>query len=120
MELVRTTGELRGEEPHPRRLVRRLERNPRHIERTVGIQASEIDDWQAYLDAGAEHFIVMTGPPFDLDPVRKLLEIGAAPPRADLGRARPYTGVSARILPIRSSSGVAEPSANSYCFSHKK
>ena len=53
----------------------RVERNPRQIERTVGIQATEIDDWQAYLDAGAEHFIVMIGPPFDLDPVRKLLEI---------------------------------------------
>lgn len=53
----------------------RLERNPRQIERTVGIQATEVDDWQAYLDAGAEHFIVMTGPPFGLDPVRKLLDI---------------------------------------------
>ena len=47
---------------------RKLERDPRQIERTVGIQATEIDDWQAYLDAGAEHLIVMTGPPFDLDP----------------------------------------------------
>ena len=54
----------------------RRQRNPRQIERTVGIQAAEIDDWQAYVDAGAEHLIVMTGPPFDLDPVRKLL----APP----------------------------------------
>ena len=53
----------------------RLERNPRQIERTVGIQATEIDDWQAYLDAGAEHFIVMTGPPFNLDPIRRLLDI---------------------------------------------
>jgi probable F420-dependent oxidoreductase len=53
----------------------RLERNPRQIERTVGIQASEIDDWQAYLDAGAEHLILMAGPPFDLDPLRRLLEI---------------------------------------------
>ena len=53
----------------------RLERDPRQIERTVGIQATEIGDWQPYLDAGAEHFIVMTGPPFDLDPVRRLLEI---------------------------------------------
>ena len=52
-----------------------LERNPRQIERTVGIQASEIGDWQAYVDAGAEHLIVMTGPPFDLDPICKLVEI---------------------------------------------
>jgi probable F420-dependent oxidoreductase len=49
-------------------------RNPREVERTVGISGGEIDDWQAYLDAGAEHLIVMTGPPFDLDPVRKLLD----------------------------------------------
>jgi probable F420-dependent oxidoreductase len=56
----------------------RVERNPRQIERTVGIQATEIGDWQAYLDAGAEHIIVMSGPPFDLDPVRKLLEIARA------------------------------------------
>jgi alkanesulfonate monooxygenase SsuD/methylene tetrahydromethanopterin reductase-like flavin-dependent oxidoreductase (luciferase family) len=53
----------------------RSERNPRHVERTVGIQATEVDDWQAYLDAGAEHIIVMTGPPFDLDPARRLLDI---------------------------------------------
>jgi probable F420-dependent oxidoreductase len=57
----------------------RVERNPRQIERTVGIQATEIGDWQAYLDAGAEHIIVMSGPPFDLDPVRKLLEIARTP-----------------------------------------
>ena len=53
----------------------KLGRNPRQIERTVGIQATEIDDWQAYLDAGAEHLIVMAGPPFDLAPTRRLLEI---------------------------------------------
>ena len=52
----------------------KLGRNPREVERTVGISGGEIDDWQAYLDAGAEHLIVMTGPPFDLDPVRKLLD----------------------------------------------
>jgi probable F420-dependent oxidoreductase len=53
----------------------KFDRNPRQIERTVGIQASEVDDWQAYLDAGAEHIIVMAGPPFDLAPARRLLEI---------------------------------------------
>ena len=58
---------------------RRLDRNPRQIERTVGIQRDRDRHWQAYLDAGAEHLIVMTGPPFDLAPVRRLLEIAAAP-----------------------------------------
>jgi probable F420-dependent oxidoreductase len=53
----------------------RLERNPSRIERTVGINANEVDDWEAYLAAGATHLIVMTGNPFDLDPVRRLLDI---------------------------------------------
>jgi hypothetical protein len=53
----------------------RLDRNPRSIERTVGINGAEVDDWQAYVDAGAEHLIVMAGPPFDLDPVRRLVDI---------------------------------------------
>jgi len=53
----------------------KLDRNPRQIERTVGIQATEIDDWEKYLDAGAEHLIVMAGPPFDMAPTRRLLEI---------------------------------------------
>ncbi len=52
----------------------KLERNPREIERTVAINAAEVDDWQAYLDAGAEHLILMAGPPFDLDPLRRLLD----------------------------------------------
>jgi probable F420-dependent oxidoreductase len=49
-------------------------RDPREIERTVAINGTEIDNWSAYLDAGANHLIVMTGPPFDLQPVRRLLE----------------------------------------------
>jgi probable F420-dependent oxidoreductase len=53
----------------------RLERNPREIERTVGISAGEVDNWEAYAEAGADHLILMTGAPFDLDPVRKLLEL---------------------------------------------
>jgi probable F420-dependent oxidoreductase len=49
-------------------------RNPKQIERTVGIRATEVDDWQAYLDAGAEHLIMMIGAPFDLAPVKRLVE----------------------------------------------
>ena len=51
----------------------RLDRKPSQIERTVAINGSEVDDWQAFLDAGAEHLIVMVGPPFDLAPVEQLL-----------------------------------------------
>jgi hypothetical protein len=51
----------------------RLDRNPRQITRTVAIQPDELDRVDAYLTAGATHFIVMVGPPFDLTPVRDLL-----------------------------------------------
>ncbi|MDQ1519973.1 MAG: hypothetical protein QOI55_1046 [Actinomycetota bacterium] len=53
-------------------------RNPNQIERTVGIGATEVDRWQDYLDAGADHLIVMTGDPFDLDAVGRLVEIAAS------------------------------------------
>jgi probable F420-dependent oxidoreductase len=52
----------------------RLGRSPRQIERTVAINPSEVDDWAAYLDAGAEHLIVMLGDPFDMSSVRSLLK----------------------------------------------
>jgi probable F420-dependent oxidoreductase len=51
----------------------RLGRNPREIERTAALQPDEVDDWHAYLDAGAQHLIVMTPSPYDLGPVRTLL-----------------------------------------------
>jgi probable F420-dependent oxidoreductase len=51
----------------------RVDRKPSQIERTVGIGATEVDDADAYVDAGADHLIVMISPPFDLEPVRRLL-----------------------------------------------
>jgi probable F420-dependent oxidoreductase len=51
----------------------KLARNPAQIERTVGIGGTEVDNWQAYVDAGAQHLIVMLGAPFDLEPVHRLL-----------------------------------------------
>jgi probable F420-dependent oxidoreductase len=55
-------------------------RDPGSIERTAAINATDVDEAtvQAFLDAGAEHLIVMTGAPFDLDPVRKLLDLARA------------------------------------------
>jgi probable F420-dependent oxidoreductase len=50
-----------------------LDRKPTQIERTVAINTSEIDTWSEYVDAGAEHLIVMSGPPFDLGPLERLL-----------------------------------------------
>jgi probable F420-dependent oxidoreductase len=51
----------------------RLDRKPSQVERTVAINTTEIDTWPAYLDARADHLIVMVGPPFDLAPVERLL-----------------------------------------------
>jgi probable F420-dependent oxidoreductase len=52
-------------------------RDPATIERTVGIQANEIENWQAYVDAGAQHLIIMSGDPFAFDAVATLLEHAA-------------------------------------------
>jgi probable F420-dependent oxidoreductase len=51
----------------------RLGRDPTEIERTVLIDADEIGDHKAYLEAGADHLIVKTGHPFDLAPAEELL-----------------------------------------------
>jgi len=51
----------------------KLGRDPAEVERTVAIQGSEVDEADAYLEAGATHVIVMTGHPFDLGPVETLL-----------------------------------------------
>jgi len=49
-------------------------RDPKAIERTVAIGAGEVDTWEAFVEAGADHIIVMTGDPFDLDAVATLRE----------------------------------------------
>lgn len=51
----------------------RLERDPREIERTVAIGAHEIDDWERFVEAGADHLILMSGHPYDLEPLERLL-----------------------------------------------
>lgn len=45
------------------------------VERTVAIQPNEVDAWEAYVEAGADHLIVMVGHPFDLDPVERLVDL---------------------------------------------
>jgi len=47
-------------------------RDPAQIERTVAINPNEVDQWEAFAEAGAQHLIVMTGDPFDLDAVARL------------------------------------------------
>lgn len=51
----------------------RVGRDPKTIERTVGIGTDEVDKLDEYLEAGADHLIVMLGPPFDFEPIEKLL-----------------------------------------------
>jgi probable F420-dependent oxidoreductase len=52
----------------------KLDRNPRQIERTVAIPPEEVDRVDSYLEAGAEHVIVMLADPFDLAPVARIVE----------------------------------------------
>jgi probable F420-dependent oxidoreductase len=52
----------------------RVGRDRSAIERTVCIHPGEVDQWPEFLDAGAQHLIVMTGDPFDLDAVGRLLD----------------------------------------------
>jgi probable F420-dependent oxidoreductase len=56
----------------------KLGRDPHEVERTVGIGTHEVDAVDAYLEAGATHLIVMTGHPYDLGPVERLLELAQA------------------------------------------
>ncbi len=49
-------------------------RDPKEVERTVAIRPDEVDNFQAYLDAGAEHLIIMQGPPFEVDALKQLID----------------------------------------------
>ncbi|MGD9794369.1 MAG: LLM class F420-dependent oxidoreductase [Acidimicrobiia bacterium] len=51
----------------------KLGRARNEVERTVAINPTEVGDWKAYVEAGADHLIVMLGSPFDLDPVARLV-----------------------------------------------
>jgi probable F420-dependent oxidoreductase len=55
-----------------------VRRDPSEVERTVGIGGHEVDEVDAYLEAGATHLIVMTGHPYDLAPVEHLLKLARA------------------------------------------
>jgi len=48
-------------------------RDPAEIERTVAIGADDVDQLDAFLEAGATHVIVMTGHPYDLTAVETLI-----------------------------------------------
>jgi probable F420-dependent oxidoreductase len=44
------------------------------VERTCAINPADVDAWKAFAEAGADHLIVMTGDPFDLDAVARLVD----------------------------------------------
>ena len=50
-------------------------RDPSEIERTVAIGPGDVDQWESLVEAGADHIIVMTGDPFDLDAVSRLQDL---------------------------------------------
>jgi len=52
-------------------------RDPGEIERTVAIGADEIDNVDAYVDAGVDHIILMLGDPFGIEPVERLIAAAA-------------------------------------------
>jgi probable F420-dependent oxidoreductase len=54
----------------------KLGRDPQEIDRTCLINAQDVDNVEAYLEAGATHIIYgLDAPAFDLKPVEKLLEV---------------------------------------------
>ena len=51
----------------------KVDRNPADIERTVSIQADDVDDVGRYIDAGADHMIVGLDSPLGLEPLSSLI-----------------------------------------------
>lgn len=49
-------------------------RDPSEIERTVGVSTDDVHDIGRYVDAGADHIIVMMAAPFDLGPLQSLID----------------------------------------------
>ena len=57
---------------------RDIGRDTADIERTVAIQAHEVDAFEAFVQAGAQHVIVECPHPFDLEPLRQLVAAARA------------------------------------------
>ncbi len=51
----------------------KLGRAPSEIERTATVSRGDLDNLQAFVDAGAQHLIMGWGAPWDLDQVRRLI-----------------------------------------------
>ncbi len=48
-------------------------RDPKSIERTIAIRDHQIGMWAEYIEAGADHLILMLPAPYDLGPLRELM-----------------------------------------------
>jgi len=55
---------------------RKIGRDPGEIERTVSINPNDLENADAFIEAGAEHLIVMLGVPFDLSKVENFMRSG--------------------------------------------
>ena len=51
----------------------RVDRNRDELERTVSVQAEEVDDVDRYIEAGADHVMVLLHSPYALDPLDALV-----------------------------------------------
>ena len=49
-------------------------RDPKEVEGNAGVGPNDNDKLEEWLEAGAQHLIVMTGTPFDLAPVQRFLD----------------------------------------------
>ena len=52
---------------------RKIGRDPKEIERTVGVNPEDLENAAAFAEAGADHLIVMTSSPYDLAEVEKFV-----------------------------------------------
>jgi len=52
---------------------KRVGRDPKEIERTVAVNPEDLENADAFAEAGADHLIVMTASPFDLTEVEKFI-----------------------------------------------
>ena len=51
----------------------RVDRNRDELERTVSVQAEEVDNVDRYIEAGADHVMVLLHSPYALDPLDALV-----------------------------------------------
>jgi probable F420-dependent oxidoreductase len=54
---------------------RKLNRDPKTVERTVEVRDDQMNEFEPLLQAGATHLIMEIGEPFDLKPVERLLDM---------------------------------------------